>query len=269
MVCRPAYHFIVFLFILLYSTTSLCQPALPDLAGTVDNGAVLLSWNCQYDGIKTIAVLRSGDSAANFTGIGNVKKTNKGVQSFTDQHPAAGKNFYKLAITFNSGLNWASNVCRVFIDKPVIAATKASDSGSVTRTGTSTRRDTATAKAPVTVAILKRDSMVKQSTSLLPPRRLSLAFEDPTDKPETFILSKYVYTDAVTGHVRLNLPDDITTHHYSIRFYNNKMQVVTESPKINAQQIILDKRNFPGKGLYKYVLRRDVVEFESGYVIIN
>ena len=67
----------------------------------------------------------------------------------------------------------------------------------------------------------------------------------------------------------MNLPADVSTHHYSVKFYNEKGNMIFEVPKINAQNIIIDKRNFQKRGVYKFVLRRDVVELESGYVVVE
>jgi hypothetical protein len=67
----------------------------------------------------------------------------------------------------------------------------------------------------------------------------------------------------------MDLPDDIDSHHYSIKFYDGRQQLITEVPHINSAHIIFDKRNFPQKGLYKFELRRDVTEFESGFVSIR
>lgn len=94
----------------------MAQPMLPDIAVSKDKGINIISWNCQYDGIKSIAVQRSSDSIYNYKTIGLVKNLQKGVQAYIDGHPTPGKNFYRLYIVFNSQLTWYSNRARMKVD---------------------------------------------------------------------------------------------------------------------------------------------------------
>src|SRR6185312_3997416 len=114
MIHRPfAVLFFLFLSVVLISVASQAQPMLPDIAGTSQKGIVVLTWNCQYNGIKSIAVQRSSDSAHNYATIGYVKNVKKGVQAFIDGHPGAGNNFYQLYIIFGSDLTWNSNHLKI------------------------------------------------------------------------------------------------------------------------------------------------------------
>src|SRR3954465_12927824 len=111
---RFGFQLIWLLFICFISGRLLAQPMLPNISGSADKGVVLLSWACQYNGVKAIAVLHSTDSVYNFRIIGYVKKLEKGVQAYVDGHPDTGKNYYKLSIVFNSGLTWTSNRRQVY-----------------------------------------------------------------------------------------------------------------------------------------------------------
>ena len=109
-------------FLALFSVAgAMAQPALPDIAVKADKGLLILSWTCQYNGIRSITVMRSQDSVKNYTAIGQVKNKGKGIQAFADGHFAVGKNFYKLAIVFSSGLSWTSNHCSVVADRAMLA----------------------------------------------------------------------------------------------------------------------------------------------------
>jgi hypothetical protein len=66
--------------------------------------------------------------------------------------------------------------------------------------------------------------------------------------------------------VHVLLPDDVRRHHYSLKFYNNEDHLVLEILKINTANFLIDKRNFQKAGLFKFILRKDGLEFESGYV---
>jgi hypothetical protein len=72
------------------SKNVMAQPALPDLANVTQNGINILTWSCQYDGVKTIIVQRSTDSNLNYVTIGYVRNTAKGVQYFLDGHAKPG-----------------------------------------------------------------------------------------------------------------------------------------------------------------------------------
>ena len=103
-------------FLSFFAVTSIAQPQLPDMAGALEKGVMVLTWTCQYDGIKSIAVQRSSDSIHNYATVGYVRNIKKGVQAFVDGHPAPGNNWYQLYIIFNSGLTWNSNRLKLHID---------------------------------------------------------------------------------------------------------------------------------------------------------
>lgn len=452
---------ILFLLLLVtWSVTSLAQPTLPDLIGDEENGVVMLSWTCQYDGVKSIAVLRSADSNFNYYTIGFVKKLFKGVQAYADGHPMPGKNYYKLSIVFNSGLTWGSNHTGVYVDsvairksrllppneqlqklivtegekpasrpekqkqgnkpnyvnsavapadrdkymevlkkEPVTEArdtvavaeppkprykvknddeadvdvanymemlpeevkkkitvtyandTSEIDAGQYMETAKPVEQkkivnvtfedkedaaafvatlprseqkkftvtynvDTAepdasryidtkkepqkgrkvsvtmkngeamqalvnnikSAQSKVTISYSidtadLHNKMIKEEVAKeapVPPKpRISIKFSDEMNVNEAAdVKSRFIFNDAASGHVTMNLPDDVITHHYSVKFYDREGHMVIEIPHINTAHIILDKRNFQKKGQYRFVLRRDVVELESGYINI-
>lgn len=434
--------FLAILF-LMTAFASIAQPTLPDLDGSNEKGLVLLSWTCQYDGVKSISVLRSADSNFNYSTVGYVKRLFKGVQGYIDGHPMPGKNFYKLSIVFNSGLTWSSNHTGVMVDAESLNSQRVLPSNDVlqkmivTETlGGADNKIKKNALAPADrdkyMEVLKKDATVvkdaprpklklnndtaaadplsetlpggdtrkkmtitysndtgeinageyiqennkpaeqKKKVSIIfddkedistfmeslpkspgrritisynsdsadmnsgayiepgkktaaPAKKISLTFKDdaaaeayiealpkatknkitvsynadstalaatkaasvkkepaaPKQKisikftddlsssnASTAIKSKYVTTDAISSNVVLALPDDIATHHYSIKFFDKDNRVVIEVPKLNNTKIIFDKRNFQKKGQYKFTIRKDILELESGYISI-
>ena len=83
------------IYLLLFSFTATAQPALPDITATVSRGAIIVYWNCQFNAVKSITVLRAPDSVYNYQTIGSFKNPEKGYQEFIDTHPAEGYNCYK------------------------------------------------------------------------------------------------------------------------------------------------------------------------------
>lgn len=436
----------------IFSLTALAQPTLPDIAGSRENGVALISWTCQYDGVKSIAVLRSADSNFNYSTIGFVKKLYKGTQGYADGHPMPGMNYYKLSIVFASGLTWGSNHAGVYVDsltalkdsrlppneqlqklivtepeKQVATTTPVKNvtnpqpgskvapadrdkymevvrkekKDTVRRVETSLVRQTvpkpqytvdrdATGKAArgsylqqIPQEMLDRMDVTysddtldedEDDTDAAPKKVVNMTFKQkddaaafvstlPKDDKKKFTItyndnagatnkgkddttagkkvvtthnnselrtyldklpddkkgkvtisynvdsadlhtqamkeqviaeapappkpkisirfaddenvnaaadvrSRYIFNDAVSGNITMTLPDDIVTHHYSVKFYDGDGHMVIEIPRLNNARVILDKRNFQHKGQYRFVLRRDVVELESGFINI-
>ncbi len=269
------------------------QPTLPDIAGSADKGIVVLSWNCQYSGIKSIAVLRSSDSVNNYLAIGAVKQLEKGLQAFVDGHPNPGKNYYKLLIAFRSGLKWSSNHCSVYIEQLPVSSTLKLPSNDSLQHFTVTEEKTlpgagngkahpdsnianAVKTQPKRKVSISFDQDISQpdiktntrdsSQPMQARHKIIISFDDPEINPTVFIKSRFINADPLTGHVFMNLPDDVNQHHYSVKFYDQKNHLVFEVPKLKAPKIIFDKRDFQHKGVYKFILRKDAAELETGYV---
>lgn len=257
------------------------QPTLPDITAAGNADGVMISWICQYEGIKAISVLRSRDSISNYEVIGYVKKIQKGTQQFTDEHPLIGRNFYKLAIVFNSGLTWRSNHAGITVvkEKPEPAkqvppfdtvrkpepgqpAPGARESDKKYPMTSPASKDT-TGKCKVSI------TYAPDTTPTTPRQKFTIRYSDTATNLPIFIQSRYIHTDTATGYVDISLPEDVSTHHYSIKFYDLQNHVIIEIPRINTARAILDSRNFQHRGVYKFVIRKDYLELESGYLVIE
>ena len=98
--------------------------------------------------------------------------------------------------------------------------------------------------------------------------RLVVSIPDPSEiSAYTYIKSQYVFTNPFTGHINLELPEP-RTYQYSIKFFNSQNAMVLEIPRILETSIILDKRNFQHKGLYKFELIKNREKMETGYITI-
>ncbi len=243
---RIALSFIFTVFVLKINA----QPLLPDIAGTTEKGVNVISWSCQYDGIKSIAVQRSADSAYNYITAGYVKNLKKGIQAFVDGHPAPGNNWYRLYIVFNSDLTWYSNRINLPVDSNELLKQQA-----VLPPNDSLQKIIASTSGNDSLQKLVRKIAIKITT-------------DETEiNPLTYIKSQYIFTNPLTGHVNMELPE-VTKHKYSVRFYNQKEKLILEVPRIAESPVIIDKRNFQQKGLFKFILKRDNSQLETGYISI-
>jgi hypothetical protein len=228
-----------FFFMIGWLVGAKAQPMLPDMQTLTQKGINILSWVNQYDGLKSIAVERSSDSIYNFTTIGYVKNLKKGPQAFIDGHPSPGVNWYRLNIVFSSDLNWYSNRAKIYVDSAQLLQQR---------------------------VLPPNDSLQKMASSMT----LNAGAGDPSEiNAYTYIRSQYVFTNPFTGHVNVELPENADKKAtYSLRFFNGKNTEVLHVPKISERIIVIDKRNFQKKGLYKFELRKNKELLETGYITI-
>ena len=266
------------------------QPQLPNVAGASEKGIVLLSWVCQYEHVKTIAVRRSREAGYNYKIIGYVKNVAKGRQAFADGHPDPGRNYYKLNIVFNSGLEWSSNYCEVNVDTGVLEArTIAVPSNDTLQkyldiTGAAVRplvgfgHDTAEEPPANEVSVSfdtkgvvpgeLEDELEDELEAEIRRSRIRLVLPKEEVKEPTFIRSRYVSVLTASGHVEVKLPGGHEGHLFSLKFYNHAGRVRVDIPSLSEPVVIIDKRNFQKRGTYRFVLKRDGAEYESGYIYV-
>lgn len=238
MLRTPAFRFFSTLLLCCLFTAAKAQPLLPDMASMMEKGMNVVTWTAQYDGIKSIAVQRSADSIYNYVTIGYVKNLKKGIQGFIDGHPLPGNNWYRLYIVFNSDLTWYSNR----VNMPVDSATLAKQ----------------------THVLPPNDSLQKLLNSL----SLTNAIADPSSiSAYTYVKSQYVFTNPFTGHINMELPD-FKNHQYAIKFFDQKNKQILEVPRVPESPVVIDKRNFQRKGVYKFELYKDKQKMETGYITI-
>lgn len=166
------YHSICLLFLFILAFTFRhnkvnAQPLLPDIALVSENGINVLTWHCQYDGLKSIAVQRSNDSNFNYTTIGYVRDIKKGVQYYLDGHPTPGNNWYRVTLVFGSNLAWTSNRIRIFVDSAQIVKNRVlPPNDSLQKYIAKMRTKTVKVVSPDSAATsFRKDSMVVTSTT--------------------------------------------------------------------------------------------------------
>jgi hypothetical protein len=232
------------------------QPVLPDIAGVENKGTVTLSWQCQYNTVKAISVLRANDSMSDYSLIGFVDKTEKGIQTFTDTQPAPGKNCYKLAIEFKTGLMWRSNFYCLKVEKYMLESDK------------QLMRKTDTVKTAVAESKAQQSSSAPETVPATPLLKLKMPPipSDTIDNTATNVKSLYFSVDQKTGNIILMLPGNEAKDDYSLKFFDLQGNLITEVPQIGSKTLIFDKRNFRRKKIIHFLLRKDGVEAEEGYL---
>lgn len=237
------------------------QPVLPDIVGVTEKGINVLSWTNQYDGLKSIAVQRSQDSVFNYTTLGYIKDLKKGTQAFIDGHPMPGDNWYRLYIIFNSDLTWYSNRFNLVVDSLDIAQKGViPPNDSLQKLASSVKVEPS---APEIGVPKTRDDSLK---NLVKKLKISIPSAEAFSA-YTYIRSKYVYTNPFTGHVNMELPKP-NTKPYVLQFFDGEKKKVLEMRGITRSPLIIDKRNFQKKGVYKFELSQDSTLVEKGMITI-
>jgi hypothetical protein len=246
---------LILFFLLTPVSRLLAQPLLPDMVGATQKGLNILSWVSQYEKLKSIAVQRSSDSFFNYTTIGYVNGLKKGPQAFIDGHPLPGNNWYRLQIVFGSDLNWYSNRIKLFVDSAQLALQQVMPpNDSLQKLAGRVRFNDTTgasfnpgvpAKAVLSVAIPDAGSVDAYA----------------------YIKSQYVFTNPFTGHVNVEIKD-AREYKYSLRFFDQNDMPVLQIPRISEANIIIDKRNFQRKGIFRFELLKEREKLETGYITI-
>lgn len=211
-------------------------PDLPSMTVVTEKATNKLSWNCQYDGVKSIAIQRSNDSVKNFITIGVINNPRKGQQSFIDERPMVGRNNYRLFILFSGDVEWYSNLYKVNLDSATLAKSVNATLSTGTTTANTNYQQNGTASTPV-----------------------------PTDF--YFTPSTQVYSNPYTGHININLKDALSRK-YSIRFYDPKKNEVLRVSRVSKPVLILDRNNFQSPGTYAFQLFDGTTVVETGYITI-
>jgi hypothetical protein len=218
------------------SQTPASLPAMTIITDAAEN---ILSWHCQYEGVKSISIQRSADSVRNFVTIGVLTSPKKGNHIFKDLRPVVGKNYYRLSIEFGGDLEWFSNTYKVILDSVTIAKSLEQ------------KIKTGTTEAINPVITTNKDKTETSNTG--------------TDF--YFIPSAKIYTNPYTGHININL-EDALSRRYSIRFFDPSKKEVLKISRVSKTVLILDKNNFNSRGIYSFQLFDGSSLLETGYVTI-
>jgi len=303
----PVKGFLFFIVFILASRV-MAQPMLPDIAVSKDKGINIISWNCQYDGIKSIAVQRSSDSIYNYKTIGLVGSLKKGVQAYIDGHPNPGKNFYRLYIVFNSQLTWYSNRARMKVDSsdllnkrvlppndslqkfvsslvfqtdatnPTKSKVDGLNIGQNNTTNKQQRSEDTTLLSPdlsgtpvntnVSVPVTTSVSEIPAEPAPPPPPKIVLDIPQSAED-ESFSFVQSQYVFTDPFNGHININlPDCKQHYYTLIFKNGDGKKIMVIEKITEPKVILDKRNFNKKGIYDFELKKDHRNFENGKISI-
>jgi hypothetical protein len=207
---------------------------LPDINVVNLRGRNFIAFKNQYDKLERIEVQRSNDSLKGYVTIGVLSKPKKGDGTYADEKPMIGKNHYQLRIVFNEEMDWYSKRKSILLDSSNVV------------TSALTKGDEATLAAPAAGVITTA----------------------PVVEEFNFTASAHVFTNTFTGHINIELESTIEKR-YSLVFYDANNGETVRIDRINKDRVVLDKHNFNGRGVYKFILKEAGVQVETGYVRVD
>jgi hypothetical protein len=217
--------------------TQIVFAQLPDINVVNLRGRNYVTFKNQYDQLAKIEIQRSNDSTRGYVTIGTLTKPKKGDGTFADPKPLLGLNTYQLRIVFNEEMDWYSKRKSLTCDSAMLIA-PALPAGTI--------------ETPIELA-------VRTETPV------AVAIPEPQF---TFTASTHIFTNNFTGHINIELENTIEKR-YSLIFYDHKNTEALRIDRVGKDKIILDKHNFNGKGMYKFVLKESGAEVENGFVRVD
>lgn len=272
------------------------QDTLPKFTATTRDGKkILISWTNNYKVVTQISIQRSLDSLKNFKTILTVPDPTAIQNGFVDTKAPNGTQFYRLFVVLDSGKYEFSPSKRPRWDTSRIASTP--DKGNLPNNKRVIISDTMNVKeaeslrnklnhipsdsaaAPAVVKpvpekffiVKRKDSIVMELSekrfktfrdSLVSKTKDTMVFKSsdtilikPFVPKEVFKPSIYIFTEK-DGNVTLLLPD-ANNKHYSVKFFDDKLNPLFEITRVKESPLTLDKVNFLRSGWYRFELYED------------
>ena len=272
------------------------QDTLPRFtASTRDGKKILLSWANNYKVVTQISIQRSADSLRNFRTILTVPDPTAVQNGFVDTKAPSSNQFYRLFIVLDSGKyefspskrpKWDTSKIISSSDKAPLPPNKrviisdsmtAREAESLRNKLSNIRNDSANVTVvakpiPEKFFIVKRkdsivmelsekkfkafrDSLVSKTKDTMVFKSMDTILIKPFVPKEVFKPSLYIFTEK-DGNVTLSLPD-AANKHYSVKFFDDKMNPVFDISRVKESPLTLDKVNFLKSGWYRFELYED------------
>ncbi len=293
----------------LFSGTLPAQDTLPKFSVTTKgNNRVFINWTNNFRAVSQISIQRSIDSLKNFKTILTVPDASIPQNGFVDTKAATPFMFYRLFIVLDSGKyefsaskkplwDTSKNSIRIFSEKNPLAGSKRevfADNLSISESKklrdkingqNELNKDSLGLKPAIEkFFIIKRrdsilfqiaeknfksfrDSIVYKSKDTLVFRSIDTILIKPFVPKEVFKASLYVFTEK-DGNVSISL-QDASTKNYSVKFFDEKNNLLFEITKVKESSLIIDKANFLHAGWFRFELYEEATLKEKNKFFIT
>lgn len=223
-----------FIYTLLFTVAN-AQPTLPEAGVMTKGGINILSWTNPYTtGVTEVLLERAKDSNAIFSLVGNVADISKPAQYYVDAYPFPGENYYRVIVMLSDGSEWKSNIISIYVNPNDLAVRNVLPSNDSIQ------------KLVLSMGVVPTDHQLNQIS---------------------YTPSPYVFTNPFNGNINIELEDALSVS-YKLIFYDEQNKEVLAIPRINDNNLVLDKRNFMRNGLYNFKLFKNNQEFADGKVAV-
>lgn len=279
----------VLFWLALMVTESKAQDTLPDFTLVNRNGKIILSWVNPFPVVKQMSIQRSSDSLKGFKTILTLPDPTAVTNGFLDNNAPDTAVYYKLYILLDSGKYIFSKSQKPgkYVENKVEAKTAAAPA----KTPSPQQPLNAVTSAPMVApppgsTVAASAPKLEENNNGLPSgqstdKRYTIATASASGKkrsdglkgdnsaivkPEVYTPSSHIFTNA-DGNVTMVLPTD-RFHTFSIKFFEEKGELVFEMGSIKEQIVILDKTNFLRSGWFYFELYENGVLKEKNKVLI-
>jgi hypothetical protein len=221
-------RYIFFLLFISVISTSVAQDTLPRITVKNISNKVIVSWKNNYGAnISNINIQRSYDSLRNFITIGSVLEPMNRENGFVDTKVPNARIFYRVFVAFEGGNYVFSKSYR-----PV--------------------KDSVTASGIAPVTEYNHVSNAPGVKTKLSPVPSPLPLPPPPPPRYIFIPSKFIFTGK-DNNIIIELPV-ISNSRFSVKFYDEKDNLIFEIKKISEPYLIIEKVNFKHAGWFYFKL---------------
>jgi len=236
------------LFPLLFALTTagkvFAQDTLPKFSLiNAGNNRIIIGWVNKLENVKQISIQRSFDSLTGYKSILTVADPTSPQNGFLDAKAPNDRMFYRIYIMLEKGMYLFSAAKKPVKDTLKIARTLPVADGNNKQP---VILDSAERARPV---VIRLDGF---------PGTDSVAVPNPVvikNKTNAFVPSLYVYT-CRDGYVCIRLPDKEKSKKYSIKFFEDEIQLF-ELKEIKEREFKIDKANFYHAGWFRFELYED------------
>jgi hypothetical protein len=217
---------IVFIFCLFVASTAYSQDTLPHFSVKSSSNKVIISWKNNYGAtIATLNIQRSTDSLKNFTSIASMLDPNNKENGYVDAKAPNPNLYYRIFVAFAGGtyLYTKSQRPLAFTSNKIIDTT----------------------------------NTLIDSTQIEKPKDVLPKVITPTG----YIASKHIYT-AKDNNIIIQLSNTATTS-YSIKFFDDKTNILFDIKKITDPYLIVEKVNFKHAGWFYFEIYANGILFEK------
>ncbi|MGQ0738400.1 MAG: hypothetical protein ACT4OJ_05005 [Bacteroidota bacterium] len=239
------------LFVLVPAGEVFAQDTLPKFSLiNAGNNRIIIGWFNKFENVKQISIQRSYDSLTGYKSILTVADPTSPQNGFLDARAPNDHMFYRIYIMLDKGMYLFSTAKKPVKDTLRIARTLSVDRDNKILVDGNNKQPVILDSAEKARPVVIRLDGFPVTDSVTVPNPVIIK-----NKTNAFVPSLYVYT-CRDGYVCIRLPDKEKSKKYSIKFFEDEIQLF-ELKEIKEREFKIDKANFYHAGWFRFELYED------------